>query len=69
MQSELEQDGHSVSGSNKGVSNSKMVVRAADSLDILDSMKNLRTWSSQHPVTELQYDSATSLVREDLDIL
>lgn len=46
-----------------------MVVRAADSLDILDPMKNLRTWSSQHPVTELQYDSATSLVREDLDIL
>ncbi|KAI4384323.1 hypothetical protein MLD38_002494 [Melastoma candidum] len=60
-ESEIDQASHSVADFNKGMPNSKMGARAANSSGILNATENLRTWTSQHPVMELQYDSATSL--------
>ncbi|KAI4382629.1 hypothetical protein MLD38_008569 [Melastoma candidum] len=60
-ESEIDQDSHSVAGSNRGVLNSNMGARAANSLRILNATENLHPWMGQRPVTELHYDSATSL--------
>lgn len=63
VQSEAEQEcGSVMSVGNRKNIEKKRLVRTRSSSDMVDQLKGLRTWSSQHSAFESSHDSALNLV-------